>query len=95
MQAICDAFRGEPLPDGDTAQHSPRTQERLAAVQATELQLVAEDKKYHASTLAADVVVYGTEASASALQRWGARAPPFLRRASSLKLSPCVAFFVV
>ena len=54
------ALAGEPLADGDTAQHSPRTQERLAAVQATELQLVAEDKKYHASTLAAEVVVYGT-----------------------------------
>ena len=54
------ALAGEPLADGDTAQHSPRTQERLAAVQAAELQLVAEDKKYHASTFAAEVVVYGT-----------------------------------
>ena len=51
---------GESPADGDTPQFSPRTQERLAAVQAAELQLVAEDKKYHASTLAADVVVYGT-----------------------------------
>ena len=51
---------GESPADVDTAQHSPRTQERLDAVQAAELQRVAEDKEYHASTLAAEVVVYGT-----------------------------------
>ena len=32
----------------------------LASMQAAELQLVAEDKQYHASTLAVEVVVYGT-----------------------------------
>jgi hypothetical protein len=54
------ALAGESLSDGDTPEHSPRTKERLDAVQAAELQLVAEDKKYHASTFAAEVVVYGT-----------------------------------
>ena len=49
-----------PSDAGDTPEYSPRTQERLDAVQATELQLVAEDKEYHASTFAAEVVVYGT-----------------------------------
>ena len=43
------ALAGEPLADGDTPEYSPRTQERLAAVQAAELQLVAEDKKYQAA----------------------------------------------
>ena len=54
------ALAGEPLPDGDTPEYSPRTKERLAAVETAELRLVAEDKEYHASTLAAEVAVYGT-----------------------------------
>ena len=39
------ALAGEPLPDGDTPEYSPRTKERLAAVETAELRLVAEDKE--------------------------------------------------